>query len=108
MQYELRVRPLCPDVPSVPDALRGHGVTFENCFGQTPTCCPSRGSFATGKYPHQFGLWNHRCLLPPEEGTMGHHFAACGYDAVAFGKTHGMCPGFRSITYDVSGTFSCR
>ncbi len=86
------------------DRLRREGVTLANCFCQTPTCCPSRGSFVTGKYPHQLGLWNHGCVLPPEERTLGHHFAAHGYDAVAIGKTHGMCPGFRSITYDLRAT----
>ncbi len=93
------------DFPNL-DRLRAQGVTFENTFCQTPTCCPSRGSFATGKYPHQLGLWNHGDRLPPEERTMGHHFAAHGYDAVAIGKTHGMCPGFRSITYDTTRAFA--
>jgi len=96
-----------PD-PALPhlDSLRRRGVTFENTFCQTPTCCPSRGSFSTGKYPHQLGLWNHGDRLPPEERTMGHHFADHGYAAVAFGKTHGMCPGFRSITYEVKQAFA--
>lgn len=88
------------------DRLREGGVTLANCFCQTPTCCPSRGSFSTGKYPHQLGLWNHLDALPPEERTMGHHFAARGYDAVAIGKTHNMCPGFRSITYDHTTAFA--
>lgn len=86
------------------DELRRDGVTFADCFCQTPTCCPSRGSLATGKYPHQLQLWNHGCRLPPEERTLGHHFSGLGYESVAFGKTHNMCPGFRSVTYDVKAT----
>lgn len=111
MADELRddvVRHLYPIRTPMPnlDRLRQDGVTFANCFCQTPTCCPSRGSFVTGKYPHQLGLWNHRCVLPAEERTLGHHLSAHGYDAVAFGKTHGMCPGFRSVTYDLRTTMA--
>jgi len=83
------------------DRLRNSAVTLEKCFCQTPTCCRSRGSFATGKYPHQLQLWNHAYRFPPEEWTMGHYFSDHGYDAGAFGKIHGMCPGFRSVIYDV-------
>ena len=90
-------------MPNV-DRLRKEGVTFSNTFCQTPTCCPSRGSVMTGKYPQQLGLYNHSCLLPPEEKTMGHHFVEHGYDAVSFGKTHHMNPGFRSYTYDMEAT----
>ena len=86
------------------DRLRREGVTFRNTFCQTPTCCPSRGSVFTGKYPQQLGLYNHGCLLPTEEKTMGHYFSERGYDAVAFGKTHHMNPGFRSYTYDMEAT----
>lgn len=86
------------------DRLRAHGTTFRQAFCQTPTCCPSRGSFTTGKYPQELGLYNHGCVLPPEEKTMGHWFAENGYDAVAFGKTHNMNPGFRSVTYEIGQT----
>ena len=86
------------------DRLRNDGVTFRNTFCQTPTCCPSRGSALTGKYPQQLGLYNHSCLLPTDEKTMGHHFSEHGYDSVAFGKTHHMNPGFRSYTYDIAAT----
>ncbi len=93
-----------PALPNL-DRLRTQGVTFTNSFCQTPTCCPSRGSFVTGKYPHQLGLWNHGDRLPPEERTRGHHFTAHGYDAVAIGKTPSMCPGFRLIPYDRNHAF---
>ncbi|MBT3275793.1 MAG: sulfatase-like hydrolase/transferase, partial [Spirochaetales bacterium] len=89
------------DAPNI-DRLRAESITFSNAFCQTPTCCPSRGSVFTGKYPQQLGLYNHSCLLSDSEKTMGHHFSEHGYDAVAFGKTHHMNPGFRSITYDVA------
>lgn len=86
------------------DWLRREGATFTNAFCQTPTCCPSRGSAMTGKYPQELGLYNHSCGLAPEERTMGHHFADHGYDSAAFGKTHNMNPGFTSHTYDIRAT----
>ena len=86
------------------DGLRRNGTTFTNAFCQTPTCVPSRGSFVTGKYPHQLGLYDHGCMIPDAEPTMGHHFANHGYESIAFGKTHSMCPGFESVTYDVSAS----
>ena len=86
------------------DRLRDEGVTFTNAFCQTPTCCPSRGSAMTGKYPQQLGLYNHSCLLPDNEKTIGHHFTENGYNSVAFGKTHHMNPGFQSFTYDMDET----
>ena len=86
------------------DGLREAGTTFRNAFCQTPTCCPSRGSVFAGKYPQQLGLYNHSCLLPSKERTMGHHFADHDFDTVAFGKTHNMNPGFKSVTYDIEAT----
>lgn len=81
------------------DRLRSEGVTVHECFTQYPVCCPSRASILIGEYPHQFGLWNNKCQIPPEEETIGHHLTKHGYDVVAFGKTHNMNPGFRSYDY---------
>jgi choline-sulfatase len=86
------------------DRLRDDGVTLGECFSQYPICCPSRASFITGKYPHQLGMWNNHCRFPVEERDLGHHLSVHGYDAVAFGKTHAMAPGFRSVRYDTRAT----
>lgn len=83
------------------DGLRKQGVTFTQCYSQYPICCPSRAATMCGKYPHQIGLWNNNVPFPREEKTMGHWFGEQGYESIAFGKTHGMNPGFRSITYDI-------
>ncbi len=76
------------------DRLRRRGTTFTNTFCQYPVCGPSRASFITGRYPQQVGVLDNRSLLPPEERTWGHHLEANGFETVAFGKTHGMNPGF--------------
>lgn len=79
------------------DALRQQSVTFDAAFCNYPVCAPSRASVYTGRYPQQTGVLNNRCMLPPDERTMGHHFRDLGYDVVAFGKTHGQNPGFRQV-----------
>ncbi len=79
------------------DRLRDEGTTFHRAFSNYPVCAPARASTLTGRYPQQHGVLNNRCMLPPDERTMGHHFGDLGYDVVAFGKTHGQNPGFRRI-----------
>ncbi len=32
------------------------GIAFNNAFTNVPLCCPARGSFLTGLWPHQTGL----------------------------------------------------
>ena len=82
------------------DSLRTEAVTFHNCFANYPVCVPSRASLITGRYPHQVGVLHNTHRLPDGERDLGHHLAAHGYDCVAFGKTHGVNRGFRSVTYD--------
>ena len=40
------------------DALASRGTLFTNAHCQAPICGPSRGSFLSGLYPHQTGLYN--------------------------------------------------
>ena len=76
------------------DRLRSEGTTFTSAFCQSPVCGPARASLTTGRYPQQHGVTNNRCLLLPEERTIGHHLCDHGYRVAAFGKTHGQNPGF--------------
>ena len=76
------------------DRLRRESTTFTQAFCQSPVCGPSRAAITTGRYPQQTGVLNNRCILPPEERTIGHHLGDIGFDCVAFGKTHGQNPGF--------------
>ena len=79
------------------DRLREEGVTCRQAFSVYPICGPSRASILTGRYPKQMGVLTNRCLLPSEERTIGHHLRDIGYETIAFGKTHGQNPGFRTI-----------
>ncbi len=86
------------------DALRAEAVSFGNCFANYPVCVPSRASLITGRYPHQVGVLHNTHRLPAGERDLGHHLSAHGFDCVAFGKTHGVNRGFRSVTYDKVAT----
>lgn len=77
------------------DHFRAQGVTVHNSFCQYPVCGPSRASLLTGQYPQQIGVMDNNSLLPEGQRTIGHHLADLGYTVDAFGKTHGMNPGFR-------------
>ena len=84
------------------DALRAEAVSFHHCFANYPVCVPSRASVITGRYPQQLGVLSNRHRLPAGERDLGHHLAGHGFDCVAFGKTHGVNRGFRSVTYDTA------
>ncbi len=77
------------------DRLRKEGVTLENAFVNFPTCIPSRASMITGLYPHQMGIFNHDYCIPSSVKTLPERLSENGYDAVAFGKTHGQDKGYR-------------
>jgi hypothetical protein len=40
------------------DRLVARGTLFANAYCQAPVCGPSRGSFLSGRYPHETGLYN--------------------------------------------------
>lgn len=77
------------------DRIRQEGVCFDQAFVQFPTCVPSRASIATGKYPHQLGIFNHQCGIPQCQKTAADYFNENGYETVAIGRTHGQDKGFQ-------------
>src|SRR6266403_3303257 len=40
------------------DALATRGTCFASAYCQTPICVPSRGSLATGRWPHAIDSWD--------------------------------------------------
>ena len=96
--------------PQIRALLSDSGMTFDNFFVTTGTCCPSRASILRGQYAH-----NHQTLtnLPPagsfmefralgnEASTLATWLHAAGYETGLFGKYLNLYPGFPNpdLTY---------
>lgn len=97
-------------MPQTKALLADTGLTFSNAFVTDPTCCPSRASLLTGRYPHNTGVYDNS---PPDGGypafaggadqdTIGTRLQAKGYTTAFMGKylnlynpaTHPIPPGW--------------
>lgn len=54
-------------LPRIKSLLIDHGTRFTNSFVTDSSCCPSRATFLTGKYPHNHGVRN---VTGDEGGTL--------------------------------------
>lgn len=71
------------------DRIAGEGVNFSRCVTNSPVCIPARISLATGRYPHNIGIWkNLRHDMPRETPTWMQAVREAGYRTSLFGKTH--------------------
>jgi choline-sulfatase len=71
------------------DGLAAEGVRFANAYTNSPACVPARVSAATGRYPHQHGVWrNAHYTLPEDEPTWMRAVRDAGYRTSLFGKAH--------------------
>lgn len=71
------------------DRLAAEGVRFANAYTTSPVCVPARASLATGRYPHNTGVWRNKpYTLPPEAPTWMRAVRDAGYSTSVFGKTH--------------------
>lgn len=84
------------------DRIASAGVVFANAYVGCPLSQPSRAALWSGLMPHQTGVRSNSGThinpeLPDSVPTLGSVFAAHGYQAVHFGKTHdgGALRGFR-------------
>ncbi|HST29844.1 MAG TPA: sulfatase-like hydrolase/transferase [Chthoniobacterales bacterium] len=84
------------------DRIAGQGVRFANCVTNSPVCLPARISLATGRYPHNTGVWDN-CPYELPEGTATWISAVrdAGYRTSVFGKTalHRGGPDLRKFEY---------
>jgi arylsulfatase A-like enzyme len=69
------------------DTMAAQGVRFTAAVSGMPLCCPARGSFLTGLYPHQC-VPGHEYPLPDGQKTLAHVFNDAGYSTAYFGKWH--------------------
>ena len=72
------------------DAIAARGVTFENCYCNSPLCVPSRLSFTAGKYVSRIGAWSNDCWLAAgdEVPSLPRILNAAGYESLLCGKMH--------------------
>jgi arylsulfatase A-like enzyme len=69
------------------DRLARDGFWFRRAVSGFPLCCPARGSFLTGLYPHRC-VPGHQYPLPDGMPTLAHAFSQAGYHTAWFGKWH--------------------
>ena len=72
--------------PTVKDLFVDHGIHFTNSIGETPLCCPARGSLLTGQHTHNHGvLFNDGRLFNPGM-HIGKALKNAGYATMFLGK----------------------
>ena len=84
------------------DRIARDGVRFTNCVTNSPVCLPARISLATGRYPHNTGVWdNCPYELPETTPTWMSAIHEAGYRTSVFGKTalHRGGPDLRQFEY---------
>lgn len=95
------------------DRLARDGITFDNCYTNSPICVPSRLSFTAGQYASKVGAWNNDCRLSDAYTTLPEVVNSSGYESFLIGKMHYDSDrryGFREIgeawtnQYDKQGT----
>jgi choline-sulfatase len=87
-----------PDVktPNL-DRLAARGTRFANAYANSPICVPARAAMATGRYPHQLGVWDNAAPYTGRPGadSWGHRLTEAGHHVTTIGKLH-----FRGIDDD--------
>jgi choline-sulfatase len=84
------------------DRIAREGVRFSNCVTNAPVCIPARVSLATGRYPHNTGVWdNCPYELSEETPTWMAAIRDAGYRTSLFGKTalHRRGPDIRKVEH---------
>ena len=74
------------------DRLAASGVSFQNCYCNSPLCTPSRASFMTGTLIRNNGVYDNGAELPASAPTFVHHLRRAGYETILSGKMHFIGP----------------
>jgi len=78
---------------NVKSMLAEQGTTFSRFYTTTPNCCPSRGGFYLGQYPHNSGVRDNipplggaSSFVPHEDESIGVWMQRAGYYTAQIGK----------------------
>jgi N-acetylglucosamine-6-sulfatase len=78
---------------NVKELLAAQGTTFANFYTTTPNCCPSRGGYYLGQYPHNTGVRDNipplggaNAFIPHENESLGVWMQRAGYYTAQIGK----------------------
>ena len=77
------------DTPNI-DRIARSGMRFSDAYTNSPVCIPARVSLASGRYPHNTGVWENKnkYTMPTETPTWMQGLRNAGYATSVFGKTH--------------------
>lgn len=75
------------DTPNL-DRLAAGGVSFANCYCNSPLCVPSRSSLLAGRLPVKTGVYNNLQCLRTDEATFATCLTVGGYETVLAGRMH--------------------
>lgn len=70
------------------DRLASGGVVAEQCYANTPVCCPNRATLLSGRYPMNHGVVGNDLPVPDEVVFMSEEFQRAGYRTGYIGKWH--------------------
>ncbi|MFI5694718.1 sulfatase [Kribbella sp. NPDC051586] len=74
------------------DKLANAGTRFDRAYTTFPLCVPARASLISGRQPHELGVYGNEGNADNapgrEKDSLGHWFAAAGYDCAYGGKWH--------------------
>ena len=71
------------------DRIAGQGVRFSSAVTTSPLCVPARVTLATGRYPHNNGVWGHiPYSVPADADHWIREIRNLGLRTSLFGKTH--------------------
>ncbi len=70
------------------DKMAARGTLLKNSFSVQPVCAPARGSFQTGLFGTQHGVWRNGIPLDKKHATLAGLFGKAGYYTGYIGKWH--------------------
>ena len=72
--------------PAIYEHFIQNGISFTNAIGETPLCCPARGTLFTGLHTHNHGVTVNDVTLFNPDVSVASEMLAQGYETMLIGK----------------------